>query len=121
MRVLISSESDEQINALYRWFQADDDVARSARVSIGRPRELGSMGALETIDVVLTHAVAIGNLALAFMAFRQSRTNSSPLTITRPDGQTLTTDGSPEVTSEVITRFLSGGNDGAGDQPQPEG
>jgi hypothetical protein len=77
------------------------------------------MGLLDVVDVVLTHVTGLSALALALTAWRRSRSRPAPITITRPDGQVLTIGGEPEITSDLIVRFLSATDDAASSTPRP--
>jgi hypothetical protein len=77
------------------------------------------MGALEVVDIVLTHATAVSSLALAVVAWRQARGKPESITITRPDGRQLTIRGGSDLAAEVIAEFLAGDTGGpAGELPR---
>jgi hypothetical protein len=63
------------------------------------------MGVVDVIAVVLTNAVAIGNLALAVAAYRRARPAAPPITCT-VDGTTLSISGPPDVAERTIREFL---------------
>ena len=104
--VRIAGSDPEESAALYHWLRADAGLAEHARIRAGRPAE-GHLGAIEIIDLVLTHATAGASLALAVAGWRQSRAKPGPTTVTRADGKGLTVSGPPEVVAETIERFLT--------------
>jgi hypothetical protein len=118
LHVSIASQQPDEFASLYVWLRSDRDLARRARVAVEASQDPAAMGALEVMDVVLTHIAGLTTLAIAVTAWRQSRRRPGPVTITRPDGQTLTIDGPPEVTSDLIIRFLSERGEPA-QTPQP--
>jgi hypothetical protein len=108
MYVSIETTGHGETAALYGWLRRDPNLTRHADVAGGRPADPTIMAALEVIDVVLTHATGIATLALSVLAWRQSRPRPAPVTITRPDGRTLTVGGDPAVTAAFIVAFLAG-------------
>ena len=115
MRVLVASSRSEDMASLYGWLCADRDLARSGRVTGTPSSDPTVMGALEVIDVVLTHVTGLASLAIAASAW--ARTRRSTVTVTRSDGQTLTIDGASDVTSDIITEFLSSTGEPAAASP----
>lgn len=71
MRIAVTSTGDLALNSLYDWFTMDDDVVRTADVSMGasgtRP---GSQSPLDYIDVIVSNATAIANLIIAYKTWR---------------------------------------------------
>lgn len=108
--IVLDEGSDERSSAaasltsLYRWLAQDPDVAQQAEVALesGRPGA-GEMGdAFEVINVVVTHTLALGSLAVACATWRASRPSAPAVRIER-DGVTVTVeDGSPEAVRRVV-------------------
>jgi hypothetical protein len=115
--VRIAPEDGAEAADLFEWLRSDLDVARGAEVRPG-PAAPGTLGALEVVDVVLTQAAAFSGLAMAIVSWRQSRPRSKPITITRPDGATLTLPGDDPGNAAVIRAFLAGDEDGPGPDPR---
>ncbi|MET8281748.1 hypothetical protein [Micromonospora sp. NPDC005174] len=124
LRVRILADGPAELNALYGWLRIDPALARKADVR-SAPPPAGSMGALDVVDVVLTHATAVSSLAVSVLAWWQSRPRSSSVTIVRSDGHRLTVDDASQVTAEMIAQFLaadhtaSDGPDGDARPPSP--
>jgi hypothetical protein len=106
LRVQILTDGPGELNALYGWLRADAALAREAEVRPAPP-PVGSMGALDVVDVVLTHATAMSSLAVAVLAWRQSRPRCPSITIVRADGHRLTVDHTSQLTAEMISEFLA--------------
>jgi hypothetical protein len=117
VRVLIDADGGDRTVALLGWLRRDPGVTRHATVTGRASADPTAMSALDVIDVVLTHTTGLGTLALALLAWRHSRPSPGPITLTRPDGQTLTINGT--VSADLITAFLSGGSGGSGGDQSP--
>jgi hypothetical protein len=105
--IQVAIEEPTELLSLYHWLRLDDDVASNATVTSQATTDSGTMSALEIINVVLSQASGYTGLALAILAWRRSQSTHSAITLKRPDGQVLTISGSPEVTSDLIVRFLA--------------
>ncbi len=110
MRVRIATVGGVEGNALYSWLRGDPVLARDTDVSAPFP-PAGSMGALDVVDVVLTHAIALGSLAVSVATWLGARAEPATVTVTREDGATLTISG--EADARLIEDFLNGGRAGA--------
>jgi hypothetical protein len=119
VRVLVAADGGYEINALFNWLRQDRRLNRHSVISPRRPDEATGLSALDVIDVVLTHLTAITSLALAIVAWRQSRPRSGPVTITRPDGRSMTVDGPPERAAELIVAFLNEDSSGRAANREP--
>jgi hypothetical protein len=108
VRVSIRAEDAGENAALYGWLRRDRDLARSAEVTGRGLPDSQTLSALDLIDVTLTHLTGLTSLALAVVAWRQSRPRPAVITVTRPGGQTLTIDGDSPATAELIRSFLAG-------------
>lgn len=116
LRVRILTDGPGDFNALYGWLRADAALAREADVRSAPPPP-GSMGALDVVDVVLTHVTAMSSLAVAVLAWRQSRPGSPSITIVRADGHRLTVDHTSRLTAEMVSEFLAASDLGRDDGP----
>jgi hypothetical protein len=110
VRVRILADDPVELNALFGWLRADPALAREAGVR-SAPPGAGSMGALDVVDVVLTHVTAVSSLAVSVLTWRRSRPRPAPVTIVRADGSRLTVDDSARLTPEMISEFLAAGED----------
>ncbi|MFJ7209607.1 hypothetical protein ACIQWR_39505 [Streptomyces sp. NPDC098789] len=98
------ADADEaaELRDLYRWLRADEDGPDEVRLS-AEPAP-GAMGGLEVINVVVTHAMGVANLALAYAGWRSARRSRAALTFTRAgDGISVTVEnGSDEAVRGLI-------------------
>jgi hypothetical protein len=84
----------EPVQSLYGVLEADSDLAGTATRTSSAP---GHMGALDIINVTLTHLVAISNLAMVYAAWRRSRPEV-PAVVFQVGEVTVTAhDASPET------------------------
>ncbi|MFR9794321.1 effector-associated constant component EACC1 [Streptomyces sp. MS06] len=117
--------------SLLRWLHADPDLRGAARVGASAPRpgsgEMG--GALDTVNVVLSNALAFGSLVTAVAAWRTSRPRPPRVRIER-DGVAVTLqEGSPQDIARILATWPAGGPEPDADRapqrdadraPQPE-
>jgi hypothetical protein len=59
------------------------------------------MGALDVIDVALTHAFAVAQLLLAYASWRHTRRDPPPLTIMAHGVAVIVHDASPDTVARV--------------------
>lgn len=111
MRVRIATADGVAGNALYSWLRGDPTLPNDTDVSMPSPRA-DSMGALDVLDVVLTHATALGSLAVSVATWLGTRAEPPMVTITRWDGATLTIRDGTAIDAGLIEKFL---NEGRGD------
>lgn len=112
VRVQIAMEDPAASAELFDWLRMDADLVGGAQVRPG-PAAPGKLGALETIDVVLSQATAITSLALSVETWRRSRSHPEVVTITRRDGATLTLPSGDATNADAIRQFLAEDDDGA--------
>ncbi|MER8154447.1 hypothetical protein [Streptomyces sp. NPDC094472] len=81
----------EALLSLYQWLYKDEALERTTEVELREaPREEGAMGgAWDVVNVVLTHATALANLALALAAWRRTHPSAPPLNA-HANGTTVT-------------------------------
>ncbi|PGH50010.1 hypothetical protein [Streptomyces sp. Ru87] len=102
--VVDGTDGDQSLTSLYRWLLQDPEVTRDAVVLpvADRPGTGEMGGAFEVLNAVLTHAVALGGLAVSCAAWRASRPRAPVIRIER-DGVTVTVeDGSPDTVRRVV-------------------
>ncbi|MEV4518223.1 hypothetical protein AB0K00_55875 [Dactylosporangium sp. NPDC049525] len=92
------------VQGLHGWLvrsaDLDADITQASSAT-------GHMGALDVIDVVLTHAVAAANLVIAYTAWRRARPDAPPITFT-VNGVTVTAaDASPETVERIRATLLA--------------
>ncbi|GGS66441.1 effector-associated constant component EACC1 [Streptomyces cinerochromogenes] len=72
MRIRILADGDEESLAdLQSWLSTDPGTSRLGVATVAGHGP--TMGALEALDIVLGHAVDIGNFALAYVSWRSVR------------------------------------------------
>ncbi|MHC5902460.1 effector-associated constant component EACC1 [Streptomyces sp. S6] len=115
-----SDDADHTTLDLYRWLEQDPDVRDHAvlsRRSLDLDTELdgdfdgecdgdfdlGTMGSVEIINLVLSQGVALANLALSYATWRTARPTATGITITA-NGRTVTLSG--ECDAETVRRIL---------------
>jgi hypothetical protein len=104
MRVTITSRTDDafELDSLRDWLNRDEDVANQATIETVRTEPSGTMGGLEVVSIVLTHAIALGQLALAYAAWRKSRPSAPPLTISVNGTAVIVQDASEETIRRIV-------------------
>ncbi|MFS7872988.1 hypothetical protein ACEYXF_06570 [Streptomyces asiaticus] len=84
-------DGGEALPSLYRWLYGDEALERTTEVELreAAPEEGAMGGAWDVVNVVLTHATALANLALALAAWRQNHPSAPPLNA-HANGTTVT-------------------------------
>jgi len=110
--VSIPGADAEPVQSFYGWIQDDPDL--SDLVDAGRSSSKpGYMGALDVINMSLTHLVAISNLAMVYAAWRRSRPEVPAVVFTVGEVTITAHDASPETLDrlcETLTTALQSGN-----------
>lgn len=79
------ADSDEgstrALTSLYRWLREDVAVRGEAEVELVSEPRSGEMGAAEVLCAVLGQVTSVGSLAVAFAAWRDSRSKTPPMRI----------------------------------------
>ncbi|GIG63742.1 effector-associated constant component EACC1 [Phytomonospora endophytica] len=110
-------EDDTDLRDLHRWFAKDPD-ARGARL-IEAPLEPGQMGGTaEAIGLVINGVAAMGGVLAAIAAWRsmldQRRRDGGPkVTVTGPNGSSITMENTTPEQAAAIYQALEGGDDHA--------
>ncbi|MFC5218638.1 effector-associated constant component EACC1 [Streptomyces coerulescens] len=113
------------VASLYRWLLSDPELRGLALVSLATdqdPHQEHMGGTLETVNVVVANALALGNLLVAVAAWRASRPRTPQVRVER-DGVVVTVqDGSAETVEQILRSLGTGGSaDGAGPDDAGEG
>jgi hypothetical protein len=106
LRATIVAEDESATAELYHWLAEDIDLRPYTRVTAAVDPGSATLSTIDTVDVVLTHAEAVGGLVLTLVAFLRSRPPGERITVKRPDGSSITVDGASE---DVIAGFLRAG------------
>lgn len=100
----VDEDEAAELRDFFRWLR--DDEAGPEQIRLESRAAGGAMGATEVIDLVLTHSVAVANLAMVYGTWRRSRGRrpSAGFTFTRPsDGLSVTVeDGSDESVRRLL-------------------
>ncbi|GAA1500014.1 hypothetical protein GCM10009827_004540 [Dactylosporangium maewongense] len=94
------------VQTLHGWLLRDPGLAADADIS-QRSSAGGHMGALDVIDLVLTHAVAVGGLVLAFASWRRARPDAPPIVFTVEGISVTASDSSPETLERIRATLLA--------------
>jgi Effector Associated Constant Component 1 len=76
-------EDGYALEQFYHWLRADDNIARTATVSMRSASGSGQMGAFEVISMTISNTTALASLAIAYANWRQARKNAPNLTFHR--------------------------------------
>jgi hypothetical protein len=91
VQVGLDGDSDPAaVSSLYRWLVRDPEMKQHAEVSLASGGAAGDMGALDVINIALTQAISLLSLAVAYAAWRDSRSKAPPITITIEGGASAT-------------------------------
>ncbi|MFF0373282.1 effector-associated constant component EACC1 [Actinoplanes missouriensis] len=104
----MAAEDEQATLGMYRWFRDDENLAGHAVEMRDDGRPTGTMGAIEFIDVVLTHGTALANLVIAYATWRQSRDDDTTEVTFTCDGRSITVkDASPETIDRIVAALSS--------------
>ncbi|MEV0176347.1 hypothetical protein AB0I00_35200 [Streptomyces sp. NPDC050803] len=108
MNIAITSAADEaELRSLYLWLRDDSYVRRNAHVEVrSEPTAPDRMGtALDCVQLVLDSGFQLGNLALAWAAWRATRPAPPEITFER-DGVRITLSGQdPETAARLLAEL----------------
>ncbi|MFJ1992872.1 effector-associated constant component EACC1 [Streptomyces asiaticus] len=115
-------DDGEALLSLYRWLYGDDALERTTEVELreAAPEEGAMGGAWEVVNVVLTHATALANLALALAAWRQNHPSAPPLNA-QANGVTVTVHTDDPEAVRRLLEALHTPDPGAEDDSGAEG
>jgi len=101
------ASADGELESLYAWLRDEPDVQRHALISLlGPESDATQMGtAFDVIQLVVDGGFQAANLALAYAAWRATRTKASRVTIEH-NGVIVTLDGSESDGLEAIVQVL---------------
>ncbi|CCK25419.1 hypothetical protein BN159_1040 [Streptomyces davaonensis JCM 4913] len=108
MEIAITTAADEaELRSLYLWLRDDARVRRDARVELRAEQPVpGRMGsAFDVVQLVLDSGFQLGNLALAWAAWRATRPAPPEITFER-DGVKVTLSGQdPETAARLLAEL----------------
>lgn len=105
LSVTTPSVSDAHaVQALHGWLarspDLDADITQTSSAT-------GHMGALDVINIVLTHAVAAANLVIAYTAWRRARPDAPPIVFTVGGITVTAADATPETVERIRATLLA--------------
>jgi len=98
-------DADDQaaLNSLYRWLSQDPRVRKDGPVTLTQKASDGYMGSLALISAIIPDTLALLNLAITFLAWRDSRKACPPVRITIGGRSAILIDGdSPETAKQKL-------------------
>ncbi|WP_326688251.1 MULTISPECIES: effector-associated constant component EACC1 [unclassified Streptomyces] len=100
------ADDADRLASLHRWLLEDDGLPRGTSVTLRPAHSPGAMGgAWEAVNIVLTHATALANLALAVATWR--RTHAEPPAVRiESRGVTVSLDAGQDHDAETVRRLL---------------
>ncbi|KRV48324.1 hypothetical protein AQ490_25250 [Wenjunlia vitaminophila] len=103
---VLDADDTDALRDFFRWLRQDDDAPTDVRlVTESSP---GAMGALDVINVTLTHGVGLANFALVYAGWRRARRSRAVLTFTRAsDGLSVTVEDGSEQAVRLLVDALS--------------
>jgi len=89
--------------SLYRWLRDDQDVSAAAELTLSRPRDPSSQGALfDVINAVISQGIGVGGLALAYATWRGAHGSAPAVTFSCDKVTVTVTDASPETVRNIV-------------------
>jgi hypothetical protein len=116
---VVGDPGELEVQSLYGWLRRDADFRRDAEVRLGSGGRRGDMGALDVINVLVPDGISLANLALAYVAWRGSRSHDSQIKVV-VNGATVTVGNesaeqvSRELDSLLYSARAAGRSDHAG-------
>ncbi|MER6678279.1 hypothetical protein [Streptomyces sp. NPDC000983] len=101
-----------QLRSLYDWLRADRSVRRTATVTMTStaPPVPGSQGpGFDALALTLGAGLSAAQLAVAVVQWRATRPNGPTVTVSRPDGSSVSVTGaSADQARELLEGLLDG-------------
>jgi hypothetical protein len=112
VEIRIRAAEDEgslDLSSLYQWLVQDPDVRQSVVVRLEPAAgNVGEMGVgFDAIIAIVSNAIALGSLIVAYMSWRDSRQKSPSVSIQNINTVFNLSDSSPETVSRIV-EALSG-------------
>ncbi|WP_399942993.1 hypothetical protein ACGH52_26830 [Streptomyces sp. BBFR25] len=107
IEIAVAANDSTVIHDLYYWFRQDDDIWRHAEMRLRPSQTSGTMGAAETIDMVLSHGFDLATLVLSYATWRAGRPAAPPTTITVDDVSVTTQSSSEEEVRRIVSLLRS--------------
>ena len=97
-------EAEQELRSLRAWLQDEERVRWHAQISMvpekPKPGELGS--ALDVIQMVVDDGFQALNFALAYVAWRATRSDRPKVTIERHGTKLTVNDADPDVVNKIV-------------------
>jgi hypothetical protein len=108
---------ETDMTGLYGWFLQTDDVTRNAELTLSSKAGAGAMGAADVINVVVTQALAVANLAVAYATYRRALPSAPPVVVYVESGRAVVL---PDDPSEARRRLVEAVQDAEESAAGPE-
>jgi len=97
-------DEGQALNSLHQWLMQDPDVTRWSTVSLEAGDTVaGEMGPVfDVLTVALSNSIALGNLIVAYLSWRDSRPRSPTVSIERDGVVVSLADSSPQTVSRIV-------------------
>jgi len=108
VEICVASENDtDALLSLFRWLKRDQELRRSAEISLAPKGSTADMGAVDVINMVFTQGISLLNLAVAYASWRESRTRAPSITVHTENAFVTLTDDSREVSEKAMLSLLN--------------
>ncbi|WP_051707420.1 MULTISPECIES: effector-associated constant component EACC1 [unclassified Streptomyces] len=101
---------------LYRWLRTDPELRHRVALRQAAPDPgpgEGAMGAFDVVDAVVVDTLALLDLFLSYLAYRETRRTAGTVTVTR-GGTTVTVRGETDEEALRLVRALLDGAENSG-------
>jgi hypothetical protein len=89
--------------SLYRWLRDDQDVSAAAELTLSRPGDPSSQGAVfDVINAVISQGIGAGGLAVAYATWRGAHRSAPAVTFSCDKVTVTVTDASPETIRNIV-------------------
>jgi hypothetical protein len=101
--IAFTANNDEPVlESFYQWLAEDDDVARTADVTMRSTPGTGQMGAFDIVNVTLTHVAGFASLLMAYANWRRARAETAEVNVTVNGVSITVKDASPETVERIL-------------------
>ena len=97
LTITVDGDDASALGSLHGWLRRDRELAAQADIGTSYHQVSGAMGALDVVDVVLTHMTGLSTLVLAVTAWRQTRRQPARPTFVINGVEIIATDDAAET------------------------
>lgn len=117
MLIRIAVDDKAELADLHHALAREPDLRYQAVVTATAEPDSSTLSAIDVINVVLTHAVAIASLVYSVAGNRKARREPSAITFIAGNGKRLTIEGGDAIDSQTVIAFLEANADEPDDGP----